>query len=120
MESHNARYVLISHPDSLFYLTGFQGLSPQDREAFAVVTPSQVFLIIPEMYREQAFVLKQKMTVVVDTERDGLLSLALQQCSQKGILLIEENNISASEYSFIQKPFLLSFNSVMEYLIRYG
>ena len=95
---------LVSQFHNIYYLTQFRGLSPHEREAYVLVTQEKCFLIIPEMYREQAVatVDQSYVTLVVDSERDGLLSLALKQIKSSLPLLIEEQDVSALEYERIR------------------
>jgi Xaa-Pro aminopeptidase len=39
LREHDVDAVLVSNPTNSFYLTGFRGLEPQEREAYALVTP---------------------------------------------------------------------------------
>ena len=42
--------LLISNPHNIFYLTGFIGLAPEDREAFTLVTKKDTYLITSKLY----------------------------------------------------------------------
>ncbi len=43
--------LLISNPYNIFYTTGFKGLSPEDREAFAFATQKKTYLITGKLYK---------------------------------------------------------------------
>jgi Xaa-Pro aminopeptidase len=53
LQEHNVDAVLVSNPTNIFYLTGFRGLEPQEREAYALVTPSRIYFITRELYYGQ-------------------------------------------------------------------
>ena len=39
LQEHDIEAVLVSNSTNIFYLTGFRGLEPQEREAYVLVTP---------------------------------------------------------------------------------
>ncbi len=50
LQENNLDAILLSKPANIFYLTGFLGLAPEDREAFALVTAKSVCLITSKLY----------------------------------------------------------------------
>jgi len=54
LTEHSIDACIISHADSITYLTGFKGLVPTEREAYALVTRNEIVLIIPKMYELSA------------------------------------------------------------------
>ncbi|KKS31068.1 MAG: hypothetical protein UU93_C0023G0005 [Candidatus Amesbacteria bacterium GW2011_GWA2_42_12] len=94
---------LFSSAMTIRYLTGFAGLSPEEREVLLVVLPNRTVLCCPMMYEELArdlTVVKNGMVEIsVDTQRQGLLKCAvgiLDPASTTKIG-IEESNLRVSE-----------------------
>lgn len=54
LTAHQLEACVISHADSITYTTGFKGLVPTEREAFAIVTLDKTYLVIPRMYELSA------------------------------------------------------------------
>ncbi|GEM_PF-22181 len=50
--------LLVTNPTNIRYLTGFAGAAPEEREAYVLVTKSQVYLFTNSLYREEAKTLK--------------------------------------------------------------
>lgn len=46
--------LLVTNPINIRYLTGFVGASPEEREAYVLLTQNQTFLFTNALYREQA------------------------------------------------------------------
>ncbi len=106
LAASDATALLVSTPENIFYLTGFQGIAPSEREASVLVTKSDCFLFLPRMYTEAARVLpliqSGEVTLVVDEERDGLLRLPLSRVHHDDHLLVEETDLRLHEYRMIE------------------
>jgi len=46
--------LLVTDPTNIYYLTGFMGLAPDEREAYVLVTQDKLYLFTNPLYREQA------------------------------------------------------------------
>ena len=46
--------LLVTNPVNIFYLTGFQGIAPNERESYLLVTHSKMYLMTNALYLEQA------------------------------------------------------------------
>lgn len=92
---------------NIFYLSGFQGLSPEERESSLLVTQSEVFLYLPKMYEENGKNLDNvkngSIKLVIDTERDGLLHLFKKSLPKTSHVIIESENLTLSEFDRISE-----------------
>ncbi|HEX9804930.1 MAG TPA: aminopeptidase P family N-terminal domain-containing protein, partial [Candidatus Dojkabacteria bacterium] len=46
--------IFLTDQTNIYYLTGFRGINPIERESTALVTQDEVHLFIPSMYKAQA------------------------------------------------------------------
>ena len=92
----------ITNSFNIFYLTGFQGLSPEERESSLFVDQTSASLFLPRMYGEQGSMLESvkenQVTCVVDHERDGLLTKWIKNHRKGMNILIEEGDLTIEEY----------------------
>lgn len=104
--------LLVSTPTNIRYLTGFTGASPEEREAYALLTHDTTFLFTHALYIEQAQQLpktcasSETSLTVVEISRDTPLSQRiLEIATQVGIkkLGFENTNIRVSEYESLIK-----------------
>lgn len=129
IKSHKASALLVTNPYNIFYLTGFIGLSPEERESALLVKQKEAFLFIPRMYEEQVYTslrtafdagsnLKKQREIaalpttprnddyihtVIVSERHELLSRFADHLSPSDTLLFEANNLRVSEFNEIKK-----------------
>lgn len=107
IKESKAEYFFITNPYHIFYLTGFRGLSPEEREATLLVSDFSVSLFVPRMYAEQAHLLdtvqQNIVTCVVDHERDGLMIKWLKTLGKGIKVLIEEGDLTIEEYTYLSK-----------------
>ncbi len=50
----NIDALLVTNPKNIFYLSGFQGLTPHERESYLFVTQTKMYLMTNALYLEQA------------------------------------------------------------------
>lgn len=104
---NHASAFLITNPTNIFYLTGFAGLSPQERESVLLVTTTEAWLCVPAMYAELAknlIVIKTAaIALATDTKKVGIFALALSYLQTTDILLCEGDNLSVTEFEKLQK-----------------
>lgn len=99
---------LFSSAVSIRYLTGFAGLSPEEREVLLIVLPSRIVLCVPMMYEELTrsltLVKNGMVEVAVDTQRQGLLKCAVGVLNSAATtkIGIEEESIRVSETKKLQ------------------
>lgn len=98
LEEKHADVLLVSGAYNIFYLTGFIGLSPYERESFCLIDRDSVTLIIPMMYEEQARTLDKQVTLCIDDQRKGLLSLVCSLIVGKKTMMLEEHVLKHMEY----------------------
>lgn len=115
--------LLVTNARNIYYLTGFRGISPEERESSVLVTPEDVFLFVPRMYAEQGELLSSVqakiVTLVIDDERDGLLYLPSTYLKKADTLLVEELDLKLFEFDAIRTYYsapILRSGSIIESL----
>jgi Xaa-Pro aminopeptidase len=115
--------LLVTNARNIYYLTGFRGISPEEREASLLVTLENAYLFVPRMYAEQgellASVQAKTVTLVIDDERDGLLYLPSKYLRNSDAVLLEEQNLRLFEFDAIQSHYsatILRSGSIIESL----
>lgn len=110
----------ITNSFNIFYLTGFQGLSPEERESTLFITSADATLFLPRMYQEQGKMLQsvreKQVICVVDHERDGLLTKWIKAQEKGQNILIEEGDLTIEEYDYLKKVSGFSFHTSGGYL----
>jgi len=73
---------IVTNPTNIFYLTGFKGVSPTERESVLVFCPTPI-LITARLYQTEATKVKSRnLKVKIVDERDQIFEVALQLLSQ--------------------------------------
>ncbi len=100
---------LISNPKNIYYLSGFIGLAPEDREASLYVGKDKGYLVVPEMYAWEAKGLESveagDIELVVDRERDGILSKFIHLDRDTKKVLVESDDLKVAEYRELENIF---------------
>lgn len=90
---------IVTNPFNILYLSGFQGISPTEREAILTVTPSQTTLITARLYQQEAKkVESQSLEVRIASERneiDNFIKASLKNCLKIGF---EEADLKYGEF----------------------
>ncbi len=102
VKEKHADGMVITNPKNILYLSGFRGISPNERESCMLITQKDCFLFIPAMYELQAQGL-DSITLIVDHERHGLLSSFQKYIKEQQIILIEGNNVTLTEFEKMQQ-----------------
>lgn len=97
----------VTNPKNIFYLTGFIGISPHERESSLLVTPQKAFLFIPQMYEEKARKVtqtleKNSLELLVDHERHGLLTSFTRLLKPENKIGVEAHNLTLAEFEKIK------------------
>lgn len=97
--------LIVTNPVNIFYLTGFQGVSPTEREAILVVKRSYpAVLITAKLYLKEAQKLKSKdLEIVITAERAEVEKALKSALSKSKIIGFEEQNLTFFEYKKYQK-----------------
>jgi Xaa-Pro aminopeptidase len=108
LREHDVDAVLVSNPTNSFYLTGFRGLEPQEREAYALVTPSTTYFITRELYYGQApeNSVKKDILHFVDVVKE------ISQEDDIKSIGIEEDNLTVREYRLLREQVGLDTRNV--------
>ena len=98
---------IVTNPVNIFYLTGFKGISPTEREAILIATPNFAVLICPKLYRTEALKLKSpKLKIKITDERNRMLDAAEQLLSKAKNVGLEEANLTYSEFRHFKKELI--------------
>lgn len=94
---------IVTNPYNIFYLTGFIGVSPQEREAILILNPRET-LIAPKLYQAEAHKIKSKgLHIKIVRERNEILETAKKLLSKCKKIGFEEENLTFSEYKEFKK-----------------
>lgn len=91
--------LLITNPTNIRYLTGFVGATPEEREAYVLLTENQKYLFTNSLYLEKA----KNLTGVIPVQisRENPISKEVKELCEKLKILklgFEETNLTVAEY----------------------
>lgn len=100
LRSQSLSGLLVTNPTNIYYLTGFSGLVPTEREVTVLVTPDTAYIFVPLMYKETFELLPKStsITPVYLTERDALITEPAQHFGD-GKIGFESDNLVFAEYA---------------------
>lgn len=102
LKQKNCEGIFVTNPKNIFYLTGFIGISPTERESSLLITQERALLFIPAMYEERALSQTHDIELVVDHERHGLLTAFTKYIQEKNRIMVEANNLTLAEFEKIK------------------
>src|SRR3989344_7462771 len=110
LKDKNLDGLIITNPVNIFYLLGFRGVSPTEREATLVVTLNTATLISARLYQQEALKLKSKdLDVKISQERrefNGFIKDVLDSSrlrSNNILVGFEEHDLKFSEFREFKK-----------------
>lgn len=97
--------LLVSLPENIAYLSGFRGLSPEQHEAFLLITRSVSYLITDGRYIEAARKLKTNVKPLLITPSEGAFQIIakLTQKLEISRLGFEQTNLTIAEFVNLRK-----------------
>src|SRR3989338_6695068 len=103
LKENNRDGFLVTNPTNIFYLTGFKGVLPAERESILVFGPTPT-LITAKLYQNEARNLKSSgLRVRIVNERDQIFELTkkiLRKCQKVGF---EEEDLKFAEFKEFKK-----------------
>lgn len=106
LKKHGVDACIISHVDSLTYLTGFKGLVPTEREAYGLITAAGVFLVVPRMYEVGAEKSALSGVVVVPAAERNTMLQSLKVCLGSSRRVgCEAESLSVAEFQAMEEAF---------------
>lgn len=94
---------IVTNPVNIFYLCGFRGISPQEREAILVFSPNAT-LITAKLYQAEALKLRTKdLKIAIADERNKISDLVAKLAKGTKSMGFEENDLKYSEFRHFQK-----------------
>lgn len=96
----NLDAAIVTNPTNIFYLTGFKGLSPQEREAILIVSKSKPStLITAKLYQNEALKLASaNLQVKITAERKEVQDALKNTLSAFKKIGFEEQDLKFAEY----------------------
>ena len=95
---------IVTNPVNIFYLSGFRGISPTEREALLIVTPRSAVLICPKLYQAEAWKLQSaKLKIAIVDERNKMSELIAKILKGAKTVGFEEGDLKFSEYCHYKK-----------------
>ncbi len=95
---------IITNATNIFYLTGFKGVSPLEREAILIVTDKKSTLITARLYQAEANKLKSKdLDVIIVDERGQILESIKDALISATRIGFEEHDLKFSEFNQFKK-----------------
>ncbi len=96
--------LLVTNPTNIFYLTGFRGVSPTEREALLVVKKPKNILITAKLYQAEAKkVASNNLTVKIAAERNEYEDFIKESLNGIKRLGFEQDDLKFSEYKKFKK-----------------
>lgn len=103
LQKQGLGYFYVSNPQNVYYLTGFRGASPDDRESSALITPEKVFLFTVKMYsQEVAALASDLLEVVVGAGSKSLYDLPMSYVEEKGSVGFESFDLRHIEFEYLK------------------
>ena len=103
--------LIITNPVNIFYLSGFRGVSPQEREAILIVTQKTAVLITARLYQQEARKLVSRdLKIKIAAERNEINQFIKDAISKVGmptetkvLVGFEEHDLKFSEFKQFTK-----------------
>ncbi len=107
LRDKNISGLFVTNPKNIFYLSGFIGISPSERESFLLITQHTCFLFAPAMYEKKAKQcvdqsLESPLQIVIDEERHGLFRLIKTYGKDLDTIMVESHNMTLVEHEKLQ------------------
>ena len=104
LKEKNLDAVIITNPFNIFYLTGFKGVSPTEREAILIVNPTNATLITARLYQIEAKNLESsKLKIKIANERNEINEFIKDSLAKVKNVGFEEHNLKFSEFIQFKK-----------------
>lgn len=94
--------ILITNPTNIRYLTGFVGVSPNEREAYVLHTDTETFLFTNALYKEDA---QKRNATFVEISRENPISQELSRIISEraiNVLAFEDTDLTVAEHTKLQ------------------
>jgi len=89
---------IVTNPTNIFYLAGFRGVSPQERESILIFNP-RATLVVPRLYQKEAQSLAlTELKVKIVSERNQIFNLAKNLLKDAKRIGFEQNDLKFGEY----------------------
>lgn len=95
---------IVTNSTNIFYLTGFRGVMPQEREAILIVTLTGAILVTARLYQnEAAKVVSHQLKIKIVDERNQIFQTIKKLLKNTEKVGFEESDLKYSEYQEFKK-----------------
>jgi Xaa-Pro aminopeptidase len=107
MKKQQLDAVLISSVPNIIYITGYNGFSPIEREAYLLITYKKAFLIVSALHIVEAKKMAKNVTVLERTRDNPLKGIILELIKNYNINAcgFESESLTHAEYAFVSSLF---------------
>ncbi len=96
--------LLITNPTNIFYITGFKGVMPTEREALLVISKNKKILITARLYQDEASKLSSDNLIVkIAAERNEYEGFIKDTFNPSKMLGFEASNLTFAEHKKYKK-----------------
>ncbi len=116
LKLNNLEAILITNPVNIYYLVGFKGLSPEEREVVLIIDKANTYIFVPRMYQAEVKKIGD-ITIRLLTERNGIFDQPIKHLSNyKGNIGFESDDITVYEFNSFKliKDKLIDFSFLVK------
>ena len=96
--------IIVTNPVNIFYLAGFRGVSPQEREAILIVTSTGATLITARLYQAEALKLASpSLMIKIADPRNEINEFIKDSLTHAKTVGFEEHDLKFSEFKEFKK-----------------
>lgn len=111
LRQNNLNGFIVTNQTNIFYLTGFRGISPQERESILIFNP-EATLITARLYQNKAHkVASKELRIKIVSERNQLFEIAKELLKKARKVGFEEDDLKYGEYRELLRKFSINSNN---------
>jgi len=103
LKEKNLGGFIVTNPVNIFYLSGFRGISPQERESILIFSP-RATLITAKLYQAEALKLQSKdLRITIADEKNKIFDIAQKLLRNAKKVGFEGNDLKYTEFKEFKK-----------------
>ncbi|KKT45956.1 MAG: hypothetical protein UW37_C0036G0001, partial [Candidatus Gottesmanbacteria bacterium GW2011_GWA2_44_17] len=103
LKENNLDGFIVTNPTNIFYLTGFKGVLPAEREAILVFDPSPTLITARIYQNEAARVKSRNLKIKIVAERNQIFESSAKLFKKAKRIGFEENDLKVAELKEFKK-----------------